>query len=403
MSRLSGLFCTHRFFGWTGSELVLVELAESFAAAGGQVTLFCPFAEQKVVEEALGKDVRLLSDPREVRLEEFDLVYTQHQMTSRFLHLQSDEAVFGKSRPFFVYNHLSPFSEYAFPGPWCEADTADFIWSNSDETSGKLARRAYLLPSADVVPNPAPRAFDGKPKPYGPLKRLLSVSNHLPEELIAAFALLTKQGIDITRVGKPDHQRRLTSADIVEHDAVVTIGKTVQYALRGRRPVFCYDGFAGPGWLNAENFDAARKMNFSGRSHARARTPDALVQEVISGFPQAHAFCNALEEMQIEPFRLENYAEALYDKVREHRANPSPLRGLLVADRETLRARWAHEAELYQLVDKQMGQILDQMRRHGEAGRKLRARIQEQQKRIEHQKNRINKLTSLQKFRKESP
>jgi len=98
-------------------------------------------------------------------------------------------------------------------------------------------------------PNPAPKAFElmRRKRTLKPLKHLLVVSNHLPEELKCAFDILEKDGIIIERIGRPTNSRRLLPTDLQRADAVVNIGKAAQYALRAGCHIYLYDRFAGLG------------------------------------------------------------------------------------------------------------------------------------------------------------
>lgn len=44
------------------------------------------------------------------------------------------------------------------------------------------------------------------------------------------------RGVEVVRLGQPDLVRRVTPTDIDACDAVVTIGKTTQYAMRAGKP-----------------------------------------------------------------------------------------------------------------------------------------------------------------------
>jgi hypothetical protein len=98
---------------------------------------------------------------------------------------------------------------------------------------------------------------------------------------------------DVTLVGQQAELgatvRRVTPELIHEHDAVVSIGKTVQYALAAGVPVFCYDHFGGPGWLNDGNVEAAARHNFSGRGFTARDSASELVEEIGDGYRAARA------------------------------------------------------------------------------------------------------------------
>ena len=106
------------------------------------------------------------------------------------------------------------------------------------------------------------------------------VSNHLPEEVVEALDLLKQSGVQVKRIGLPEASRRLTPSDIDEADAVMTIGKTVQYAFRSGCPVYIYDHFFGPGWLTPTNCESAEYFNFSGRCTPVRKSAQQLFGEL---------------------------------------------------------------------------------------------------------------------------
>ena len=68
---------------------------------------------------------------------------------------------------------------------------------------------------------------------------------------------------------------------------MISIGKSVIYAIAQRRPVFMYDHFGGDGWLTRDNFATNLYHNFSGRPRLRRLAPDALAAELLSGYGAA--------------------------------------------------------------------------------------------------------------------
>jgi hypothetical protein len=351
---LNCLLTTHHFIGWTGSELVLIDLAEALLSAGCNVTVYAALASPAIVEAAFGDRVKIIRDPGEVELKAYDSVYVQHQMVSRLMLSASTLLSENAQRPYFVFNHLSSFEPFEYPGPFLETDIADEIWANSKETTQKLAEFGPAFQKIDVVPNPAPKAFTAKPRPKGtPLKRLLSVSNHLPENLEKAFELLAENGVEVTRLGRGVETRQITPDDLHSNDAIVTIGKTVQYALCARRAVFCYDHFGGPGWLTYDTFQAARDTNFSGRSGAAEHTPKELCDMILQGFEPADRFVGSLSQRKLSDFQLDKYVKKLLVNVRKHIASPQPAPGAGRAPEDVITAQWATERELYHLLDQQ--------------------------------------------------
>ncbi|GGF33085.1 hypothetical protein GCM10011399_27740 [Subtercola lobariae] len=168
-----------------------------------------------------------------------------------------------------------------------------------------------------VFGNPAPDEFYvDQPERRGSLRRILVVSNHVPPELLEALDLLQRgdEQIEVEYLGavsgRETVQKIAEPSDFDGFDAVVTIGKTVQYALVRGVPVFCYDRFGGPGWLSAENFAEARAANFSGRGFG-SLTSAEIVEALTRGFAGAAECALALHARYAREFLLSEALDRL--------------------------------------------------------------------------------------------
>ncbi|MAC81924.1 MAG: hypothetical protein CML66_28160 [Rhodobacteraceae bacterium] len=340
------LVCTHHLHFWAGSEVVTLELIRGLVERGHAVTLYSRFADRGLLEAVGLERLPRIAKPEDVRVEEYDVIYSHHQTPTAFLASQTPEALLGENRPVFVYNHLSPFEPFEFPGPFSEAVLADILLANSPETRAKLAEYGPAFNGATLFPNPAPRAFAAPQPELDPtwLTRVLSVSNHLPEELAHAFRILQGQGVQVTRIGTEGEKRKVTPADVQTHDAVVSIGKTVQYAIRAHRPVFCYDHFGGPGWLMPDKVRPAAETNFSGRCTPGKRSAEVLARELAQGFAAA-----ARQLPDSMPYRLEDHLDQLDARILKLRAG----RPVPQVDPAAFLALCAREKALYGLIDRQ--------------------------------------------------
>lgn len=73
-------------------------------------------------------------------------------------------------------------------------------------------------------------------------------------------------GLEITFFGaRSGNYKKIGPHDLLGFDAIVSIGRTVQYGLCLGVPVFCYDRFGGPGYITLDNWEQMEKMNYSGR------------------------------------------------------------------------------------------------------------------------------------------
>ena len=186
----------------------------------------------------------------------------------------------------------------------------DLVLANSEET--ELSVRLEL-PEArvEVFPNSAPAKYFGvDPHRGGGLKRILLVSNHVPAMLREALGTLREMGVDIREIGKDGEVKLIEPEDIAEADAVISIGKTVQYALASGRPVFCYDKFGGPGWLTEDNFELAARLNFSGRGFD-AIAPSDLPRQILEGYPRALNLSPTFKSVAESRYSLERNFDAL--------------------------------------------------------------------------------------------
>lgn len=315
---MRALLLTNHLFEWAGSETLIHEISEELISRGENVTVFCNDIDRKFRKKFQCPGLTVVSNPDEIRVEDFDLIYCQHQVLIRFLDqmLEMD----GAGGPIMVFAHLSPYEPLEFPGAGIELAFADLILGNSAETRAKLIELGVPEPRLSIYPNPAPRAFFEIPPRSGSFRRLLAVSNHFPKEALAAFELLERSGVEVTRVGREFVNRRIHPADIAEHDAVFSIGKSIQYALAARRPAFVYDRFGGPGWLTPSNVERASEFNFSGRCCNRNLVPDALLKEVSGGFDAAVRALPELEPTRLG-YRLPDHLDRIVSLARLLRAD----------------------------------------------------------------------------------
>ena len=306
------LFATHFFQDLAGSELVLLELAEALHARGWACDLLTYAMDDPMLglARAAGLQVHKLWDAP-ARPFDYDLAWIQTRMEPLLDYAPNPGE---RLRTLFVFPHLDLRSSMAQYGLVHEPALADACLVTSEEAAAHFTASGMPAERIRLFRNPAPASFfrpAAAPSPA--LHRLLIVSNHLPEEVRAAAAMLGAAGVETIHWGLGGQVQgcRLTGDAIGAADAVLSIGKTVPYALAQRRPVYLYDHFGGPGWLDDANFEDAQRANFSGRCCRRRLAPDDLAAEVTTGFAAANRFAAALDDAALAPFRLEPQIDAL--------------------------------------------------------------------------------------------
>ncbi|MBL8536959.1 MAG: hypothetical protein JNM59_06105 [Hyphomonadaceae bacterium] len=341
--RLRVLVLTNHFKWFAGSEIVALHAAQGFAAFGDEVTLAANVIEAPMREHAVG--LHLTDNIADLDLTKFDLVWHQHDMLS-LLPIAAFEQASRESAAHIASVSLSPFEPYEhINGVLAQALSAE-VWANSPETADVIveANRGYVHRSdICVFQNAAPESFWGPHALAGSsqlLRSVLVVSNHLPEELKACATLLEGQGVSVRRVGLGDEQVLLQPSDVARADAVVSIGKTVSYAIAAGKPVFIYDHFGGDGWLTRDNFEENRRFNFSGRPRMRRLDAPALATEILDGYGRAVEESGALSRtFDLSAFRLEQHLANLRKRAQ---SRDMRLRGLKLSFLLSQRSFRAH-------------------------------------------------------------
>ena len=290
-----------RLHDYAGSEVVTLELAEYFSSKGANVSIVT-FSSGEPIRKEFEKINGLivykygsgeLSDYLETT--KVDIMWVHHQLIPV-------ELVRNPGDTKFIFHHMSPYAPLEFPLFWrIETTLADSILCNSQETMDKFIKDGIFAESdkrLNVFGNPAPDAFRGgiKVRKGTKLKRLLIVSNHPPCELLEVKTIIENKGITVQIFGSgSNNYRRVLPKDLANFDAVISIGKTVQYSILAGVPVYVYDRFGGPGYLQNNNYAKTKDFNFSGRGFEK-KSAKVIAEELIKDYGEAVKFSTQLAE-----------------------------------------------------------------------------------------------------------
>ncbi len=312
-----------------GSEMVTLELAEQFAAAGSKVTIGTWSVGKPVLSHLTDRANISYFDIDDKRLANLlesnppQLAWIHHQIVPEWL-LRNP----GKTA--FVFNHMS--SVHPLELSWSsvvEAKLAGLHLYNSAETlEAHLADGAASFDPGrmKVFANPAPDAFGAAGEPSRGRKQLIGVvSNHVPGELGEVLDN-PPAGVEFLPIGNGPVANaiaaRVTPETLAALDGVVTIGKTVQYAMLAGVPVYCYDKFGGPGWLSGDNVALAEFHNFSGRGFS-VKSPEEIANELAGGSAAARDFAVELKSGDLSRFTLSTALQEVLSTLDERPAAPS--------------------------------------------------------------------------------
>jgi len=310
-----------RYFG--GSEVTTLELAQYLNANAKSVSVFTyQFDEPiKTVFESVGIDVIVGLDA-DVHLADYDYVWVHHQVLPLQMVLELAENP--TSKPKFIFMHMSAMKTNSFERPYIfqlEQKLSGRTLYNSLETKSSIEADYFqtISPPSSIYPNPAPVEFAELEPIRTETRRIIAlISNHPPVEVLEALTLLEHAGWHALRVGMYQGAQvdRVTPGLLAQCDVVISIGKTVQYCLVGGIPIYVYDHFGGPGYLNDGNFKLAEELNFSGRGFRKKSAKD-IFEEIVSGLSSSREW---QQEHQVElnvKFRLDKVLARVLNRVDE--------------------------------------------------------------------------------------
>jgi hypothetical protein len=352
------LITTNHLRNFAGSEMVTLELIEHFLARDWIVDVYTHDLGEPMLGEiqkvpSWGRLTLHVANLDEEFADEYDLIWVQHSILPPGLLRRLAEG--GVDAP-IVWHHLSSFMDVEMPRHSAlENQLAAVSMGMSPTTVESLLEFGVSPEKTLVFDNPAPDAFaDHAGEPVTALGRLLVVSNHAPTEVREATSVLEAAGVEVSYLGVDDRPVRITPAVLAGFDAVLTIGKTVQYALSMGIPVYVYDHFGGPGWLTAENIAPVAHDNFSGRRDRRQITADEIASEILEGFARGREFATANRTEHAERWRLSRRIELL---LADERLQNAPRAQLSATDARQLESLIALHRDLYRLVVKLQGDI----------------------------------------------
>lgn len=346
---LQAVLITQReLVNYAGSEIITLELAEHFSRMGSVVHVLTHTYGAPIEKEFKAlKNVFVHTDEEAIDFAALSLVWIHHQLIPEKLVRLAEV---GSLQARVVFHHMSGYHPLEFPFfARIEAALADMVLYNSPETKKEILSRldGEHLDGA-VFGNPAPDSFGAVAagrKYNDRLGKLLVVSNHPPAELTLAMEDLALQHhVEVRHFGATSGQayKRIQPEDLAWADVVVSIGKTVQYAMAAGVPVYCYDHFGGPGYLDKKNFDTAAQLNFSGRGFGKM-TPEELASDILGRFGPAKTFARLAQRQHSpryslsgklkevfgaidwaapkEPLKLEGMDKAAYFALHQHLGN----------------------------------------------------------------------------------
>lgn len=294
------LFTGFYFDGYHGSMIHICEIAEYLSSQGHRCYCASVSITDEVVQFAHSKGLEL-HRPQELPLDiSYDIVWAYHFPILGYL--ISKGLQYGKI-------HIGCLSSFvSLEVPPLFYNECNLLSVMSEETKDKLVN-TYQIPADKiyVLKNLLPDKFTAS---YTPpeyiLKKIIVVSNHIPPEIRELTQHLPEIQIDFFGQGEKTYQP-ITPEILSGYNVVISIGKTVQYALGMGIPVYNYDHFGGSGYITLQNYEKEEFHNYSGRSFCRKISTQEIARELTDNYLSTIEQTPALRQMAIKNYLLSTH------------------------------------------------------------------------------------------------
>ncbi|KFL33537.1 MULTISPECIES: hypothetical protein [unclassified Sulfurospirillum] len=307
-SKAKILLTNHFIREFSGSEIATLDLAKEFLSREYAVTVGTFTFADPLKAEFEKFNIRIL-DLNNATAEHFDLIWAQH-----FTTIDACLIDIGITADKIIFSSLSPYE--SLESPPLSTEKVDLFLANSLETKKTMVEMGLDDSMIEILPNPVSNDFfvNNSKKDFS-LQKIAIVSNHIPSEIKEAIPQLENKGIEIKIFGMEGEFRLITPDVLREFDAIITIGRTVQYCLAMGIPVYCYDRFGGPGWIEEANFQLASEFNFSGRCTNRKISSDEIVTELIQNFGDMQFKVTFCRDVALKNYSLSDSVSKIMQKL----------------------------------------------------------------------------------------
>lgn len=301
-----------RLVDLAGSEITTLELTEAFCNKGWTVSVASfqigEYMRSRLKELGVQYFDLSVEDAFQPDLS-FDLAWIHHNVCAYRILLDKNVVV-RKA----IFSSLSYFEPLEGP-PLSHFRFSRYLVNSDENYKFFVAEYPELKEKVTVLHNSAPSNFwrSNAVKRAHVLSRVAIVSNHVPAELQELAQTLVARHVNVDVYGIAGRWEPVTPELLGKYDAVITIGKTVQYCIASKIPVFCYDRFGGDGWVTLSTFERGRLHNFSGRGGRGKASPARLLAELFDGYPHVVDEVDPLYELGRQYFVLEENIGQILD------------------------------------------------------------------------------------------
>lgn len=199
------------------------------------------------------------------------------------------------------------------------SDAAGLLLTCSWEVRDVMNRK-FGIPAEkiSVLENSIPNEYADYQRQHTPPtdypRKIAVVSNHIPEEIFELKDVMPE--CDITYFGiQTGNYHKVTPELLDNFDVVISIGKTIQYAMGMGIPAYEYDRFGGNGYITPENMDGEAYYNFAGRNTRRKADPEQIKKELLHNYRNCLENQRRLREKALGRFLLSSSLDKLLQTI----------------------------------------------------------------------------------------
>ncbi|MBB6309622.1 hypothetical protein [Xanthobacter tagetidis] len=286
------LIANNHLVNFAGSEIHALELAEHLNGCGHEAVLTALVVAAPFTGEAIRRRVPVVPMRKLDWGAFWDVVWSHHVPAFQFIHgklqLKARRHLHG------LLSSVLALERPPLPADFRMGRRSLTFLPNSELTLASASRHLPCDARTQILRNLAPDAWVEAVRGAHAAEpaAIACVSNHPPAEIceLAELARAAGMRFDIIGAGQSGTARRVSPALLAPYDLVISIGKTVNYCLAAAIPIFVYDHFGGPGWLDAKRIGPAEATIFSGKCTPGARPASRLLAEIRAGYRRASAF-----------------------------------------------------------------------------------------------------------------
>lgn len=299
------LITNYELINYTGSELNAMSIAKRFKDLGYKVYMLAMFVGEPLcskTKDCYDEIIEITNTQFDFSNLEFDIVWSHHSFILSWLIFEKNL----RAKKIIISSLSARENLEVVP---LYGNDLSLVIANSQETKEKLMQEG--IKDVYLLENYSFKKYFERNTEVKELKNIAIVSNHVPGELMQSKDILEKEGYHVDIYGFNGKRELITDKVLSNYDVIITIGKTVQYAMSLKIPVYVYDIFGGEGYLTLENLEKNRSRNFSGRGFEK-KPSQVIIQEIKDNFIDALSIVEELKKYAIKNFCFEDNIDKIY-------------------------------------------------------------------------------------------